>query len=578
METMNKYRPYLWGVAIGFVCTVVVTWSILMHLGQPYGLAHGDAFIHQFILQHYMDVVFHGTWRSITTLPMFYGYPNSLFFADHDLMFAVLILPFYLITHNIITSFELLSVCMLWLSFVSMYVFVYWMTKRVWGSAIAAGIFVFASPVFIHFPDQLVLFSVLFIPMIFLFFERSLVRPTAISHILFFTALTCQILASLYYAVFLALILPIYAVIRMRQTNTRPGSWLTWGSMLGFVLFLSVAAWSAYTYMRAFPSGGRLASEAQIGILFSPLASDYLLPDTRSILGGLKPVLAGILPQVVRVDLAAEQYLWWGIVAAGVFILSFRLNKRTWKDRWTAWIIMVVVTCIYSFGPHIHLTQTMTIPNVYTLLTRVAPIFSYPRVPSRISIFTIFFVAAIVGCSWGEIEKSIRERRIWMLRLAVIVLLLLEYGIWSTDFTVIDRQTMQLFKTLRMQRNIHVIVDLPAANDLFPSAPGRGMDDDGRYLLWAIFHGKTLLEGNSGIVPPTYFQRMDMLSVNFPTQQKLEQLRVWGVDGILVHTGEYPTPSMAQLTVKGLDSLGVPRIAETPTLILYNLGKWGNPL
>src|SRR3989344_9303894 len=102
---------------ISSLLVIIFLGQYLINITKPLGLLHGDAFLVNFILKHWMEVLFSGDWSSFTTLPMFYGFHDSLFFTDHHFMHAVLALPFYLLTRNIITTSNLLIVTTILVSF-----------------------------------------------------------------------------------------------------------------------------------------------------------------------------------------------------------------------------------------------------------------------------------------------------------------------------------------------------------------------------------------------------------------------------------------------------------------------------
>lgn len=69
-------------------------------------------------------------------------------------------------------------------------------------------------------------------------------------------------------------------------------------------------------------------------------------------------------------------------------------------------------------------------------------------------------------------------------------------------------------------------------------------------------------------------KRALVLSVNFPTEEKLNLLRKWGVDAIVLHRDEFPKPQEYDRIKKSLITLGIPLVRSTDTLSLFDLAKW----
>jgi hypothetical protein len=95
----------------------------------------------------------------LSTLPMFYGFQNSLFFSDHHFIHAVIALPLFLMTKDIIITSNLLIISTLLMSLTAMYTLCYFFTKHVLPSVLGAIVFVLNPFILARFPDQLILLS-----------------------------------------------------------------------------------------------------------------------------------------------------------------------------------------------------------------------------------------------------------------------------------------------------------------------------------------------------------------------------------------------------------------------------------
>lgn len=386
--------------------------SLVFNIDKPLSLLHGDAFLVNFILKHWMDVIYSGRWGSLATLPMFYGFTGSLFYTDHHLIQVLVALPFFIATKNIITTSNLVIVTTVVLSLVSMYLFTWYMTSNKIASVLASIVFVLNPFIMARFPDQLILFSLQWISLIFLFFERSLKKPTNANLFFFFFFLSIQLLSSLYYSVFLTAILPLYAGIRLVQEKPVFGKFLGIGAALGFTLFTVTSALSAWFYYGVFskyPIGRTLEGT----VVYSARVSDWFFTSEFNLLyGGLKEKFEQLFPNVVRRGIYSEQNLFWGVVPIVLFVISFRLlRKSLYKKLWAASLVVLVVSLLLSLGPEIILSDRLQFPGPYRLLYFINPLFHFLRTPARFGVFTFFFLSLIIGLTWTEVEKNLGTGR-----------------------------------------------------------------------------------------------------------------------------------------------------------------------
>lgn len=172
-------NAYFFGLGASLLITTLVTGSLIINAGSPLSVTRGDAFLVNFILKHWLRVITSGDWGSLTTLPMLFGFKDSLFFTDHHFIQAIMALPLYLLTKNVIITSNLLIVFTMFFSSFSMYLFAFHLTKKVLPGILASIIFVFNPFIMARFPDQLILFSLQWIPLIFLSWEK-LIKSTTI--------------------------------------------------------------------------------------------------------------------------------------------------------------------------------------------------------------------------------------------------------------------------------------------------------------------------------------------------------------------------------------------------------------
>ena len=103
---MKKFRfRIVWqGLVVSSILSLIFLHNFALNLHQAIEFSHGDAFHVSFTLKHFMNAALSGNWSEITTVPMFYGFKDSLFFSEAFIMQAIMALPIFLLTKNIILN------------------------------------------------------------------------------------------------------------------------------------------------------------------------------------------------------------------------------------------------------------------------------------------------------------------------------------------------------------------------------------------------------------------------------------------------------------------------------------------
>ena len=121
---------YIQGILFSLVFTFIFIYSVFLNITIPINEVHSDTFHVTLTLKHYMDTIFNNDWKNILTVPMFYGFKNSLLFSELFIMEAIFSLPIYAIFKDIIITYNLLVIFTIAFSFFSMFVFVKYSTKK----------------------------------------------------------------------------------------------------------------------------------------------------------------------------------------------------------------------------------------------------------------------------------------------------------------------------------------------------------------------------------------------------------------------------------------------------------------
>lgn len=546
---MNRLGPFYLGIIL---CCLIVTLffsSVLFNLAKPLDLNHWDAFVPIFILKHYMHVASSGNWNEFQTSDMFYGFKNSQFYSDSFITQAFFTAPLYWLTKNILITFNLVSFLTILFSFVAMYIFVWFLTRKVLVGILAAVIFTLNPFAMSHFPDRPQLYSLEWIPLIFLFFERSLKNPTNKNTLFLFCFLSAQLLSSFYYSAFLTVIFPVYALVRVRQTETHLPKFVNLGTVLGLMIFGAIG-WGLFsTYGQIFDKVPDVFQYAASGAA-APL--DFFLTTSNNFLYG------GLREKIMSFGFEWEHSLFLGIVPSVLLFFSFKILRSSPKRKlWQLYLILLLVSFLIALGPKVG--------GLYSLIYHINPLFHNIRLPSRMGVFIFFFLSLILALTM--------EKRRNLTILLITLLILLEYLIKPVQFMDIRPQIREAYSFLNSQNQIKVILEYPISNTLPENHPdARLIALDTHYLLYgAILHQKKLLNGFGSYFPLEYLKRAKMLSINFPNPLALKDLKSWGVDGIILHKEEFPNPERFNNVKKGLTALKVPLIYSSDDIAIFDL-------
>lgn len=561
-------------ILFGAILTLIFNYSLVLNSNKPLDPGHADAFFTISILKHYFDTAKSGNWSNLPDMPMFYGFKNTLFYSDNHFIQAVIAAPIYLFSRNIILTFNTLALLTLFLSYLSMYLLSFLWTKNVWASILAGIIFAFNPFIYANlaFPDSLNLYSFQFYPLIFFFLEKTLRNPKGSSSFWLFFFLACQQISSLYYASFLLIFLPIYFFVRIRQLRLKLQKLFNKWAILGALIFILVTMTQAYIYLQIIP-GQSINRDLITAEGYSARPIDYLLTGSNNLIyGNLKSKLLSM--SSASFVFASGNGLFLGVIPIVLLILSFRLVKGSQRPiLWLFWGLLVLAV-VLSFGPKIHLIKGLALPGPYRLIYEI-PIFKFLRIISRFGFVVIFFASLICALT---IESLLKEKTFTRKILVTVIIFLvsIEYLNKPLDFQTFTPQDISFYQKLQIDLRIKVILDYPIGNNLDDRIEGsRPVYLDGFYLLLAsTLHNKILFNGYNGFIPTEYYQRTEILSVNFPTVNKLEQLKKWGVDAIVLHKDQFQDPHQFETIKTRLGVLGLQVRSDSDHEALYTLYDW----
>jgi hypothetical protein len=209
-------------------------------------------------------------------------------------------------------------------------------------------------------------------------------------------------------------------------------------------------------------------------------------------------------------------------VAALLLTAAALARGRHWRDgRFRMVLAMTLGGALMSF---------MARWDGYAWLYEHVRMLQGIRAPSRAVVLALVGVALLAGYGVREIETRWGRRRGWGLVAALLVVLVnAEASRAPLDFPTYEG-IPRVYDVLRGEKHA-VIVELPLWSYRVASA-------NAPYLLNSTRHFRPMLNGYSGIIPPSYHRSVEAVD-GFPGPASLAALHALGVTHVVVHVGDF---------------------------------------
>lgn len=484
--------------------TAVMTWPQAAHMTSG-ALDHQDVFFNMWRFAWFA--------HALATSPahildgnIFYPERRTLTFSDampvESLVAAPLLwsgLPPVLV-HNVMLLGGIV------LSAVGIFV----LARRLTGSGaagITAGIiFAFAPYRFEHYM-HMELQWIVWTPWAFWALHRAIDTGERCYGLLAGASVALQMLSSVYYGIFLALVLGLSALLLLAGARDRRQRALT-SLLLGAVVATAISAAYALPYLATRKQMGGRPQEQIVD--FSAKPSSYLVATAGNYLYGAKTDRRG----------RPERRLFPGVLPCLLAVFGL-LAARPSREA-IVYVIALVAAFEMSLGFYGY---------SYRFLYEHVSAFEGLRAPARLGIFVVFFLGLLAAYGHAALERALALR--WCAAAAVVIaaVLLLEYWVAPLPLTAYSNNAPPLYAWLA-QLPHGVVLELPVPRP--DTLPG----DEARYSYMSTFHWMPLLNGYSGFYPDSYIARISSLR-HFPSDESVARLKREGLRYIIVHTASY---------------------------------------
>jgi hypothetical protein len=482
----------------------------------------------------------------------FYPHRYSLLFSDLLLPQSIIFLPFYLLTKNLILSFNLVFILTFILNYIS--TFLFW--KQIFKKSVLAffGSILFIFSPFFHIEYshfQMMSYWPFFFSFYFLY--RAQVDNKYLFWILSGVFLSIQFTASVYLSVYLITVILIYALFSFTGFKNLKKIFIGFGFIFLAFLLLSGVFIKGYFDMRNEHNIKRDLGEY---ITYSAHLSDYIFSSS----------INSIVHKSALLNKwnSFDKNGWGGhasfggflLFAAGLIGLFMIVRERKAMsivlqlDRQKGFFISVMlVGLLFSLGPRINFNGTYAhIPTPYSLILKYVPLFEATRVPARWSF--LFFLGFTFFALLGLDKISQSKSRNFIL-LGFFVIFVLEYlpfnikasvGSYSDDRDLILKQLCENEK--------QVVLELPATHLNAENNIADGLSYITAVQLASTVHGCYLINGYSGYDMPSIFElseRMDQSIDQNNTEQFIYELKQRNINIVKFNPDNFPPTRQGNL-------------------------------
>jgi hypothetical protein len=563
-------RGLAWPPLVYLILAIALTWPLAARLGvslPSLGDPQQQAWILAWNAHALLTDPAH-VWQA----PIFYPYPDTLAYHDHLLIVSIVSAPLIWATGNPILAANVLLLLSFALTGWAVYSLALELSGQRWAAYVAGAAFAFCTFRISHLP-HLNLLQTMWMPWALLYLRR-LLQPTTAGGSRARNALCFGLFAGLqaanvlYYAFFALALLGGYVLLWAasalwrwaRRRERLP--WATAGYVLlggGLAALISVPF--MLPYLRLYQSLGIMRSVRELDNWSAPLTAYLAVAPTNLLYGDLggpfenagpevslfPGFLVAALALVALLRWRGREPLFWGLVAAGAFVLSLGTGVRLVRNE-----------------------PPLPIPLPYPILYARLPGFGSMRVPARWGMLAELALVVLAAVALAMLLVRLdRRRRALAGGVALAIVLVEQIGVpVPTTDPALFQQAPPVYRWLGApeQRDIRVVLELPVGK--IPR--GDELQRIMRRHFFEMYHWKALPVAYGALIP---FGTTDLMAQvqRLPDDATLRYLQIVGVDTLIIHRSEYDTAALQRLLAAFEASPQLRRRAEVGDAGVYTL-------
>jgi hypothetical protein len=493
--------------------TAVMTWPQVMHLGSR-ATPHQDVYFNMWRLRWWAHVLLTDTrWFDAN---IFFPERQTLALSDAMFVEGVLMAPLTWIGLNPVLVHNLALLGALTLSGAAIFALVRYLTGSRGAGLVAGIVFSFAPYRFEHYMHMELQWA-MWAPLAFLAAHRAYDTGRVRYGLAAGACVALQMLSSIYYGMFLALLLGLATLLLFPQDRRAPAAPAARAMAAGAILAAVVCALYAGPYVRAHDKvGDRPVAELS---MFRATAASYTAATAGNWLYGSTASRGG-----------AERHLFPGLTPLLLAMIGLLLQVP--GRRAIVYLLLLAAAFEMSFGLRGY---------IYSALYEFVAPFRGLRASARLGLFVLLFLGVLAGYGYAALAAA-RPRPVRLAVLAACVLALLAEYRTSVALVPFTTEEPAIYRFLAKQpRGVVAEFPTPRVNGL----PGA----DPEYAYLSTFHWFPMVNGYSGYYPSSYLDRIDRLR-DFPSGRALNQLRRDTVQYVLLHSAPYSPTELNEIRAR----------------------------
>jgi hypothetical protein len=533
-------------VAALVIVTLIVTWPLGAQLDRSIPGDYGDPVFVTWVMGWVSDHLTRASFKDFWTANIFFPERGTLAFSEHFIAQSLTALPVYWSTGNLILTYNVAFL----LTFVLTGLGAFLLARALTGSDVAGFVAAFVAAFneyrLVYEVGHLQTLSIQFFPFALYALHRYFASDRRRHLAAAVAYLVLLNLSSVYYMAYCAPFIVLFVLSEAVRTGRwRQGRvWLELWATAAAALVLTMPFLLPYMDVQQRLGVRRTLEEM---VLFSARLDHY-----RAALPGMAAAVAAAAFAVV----------------AGVFD-----RQRRWA---TCMLVVFLVLAVWlSFGPVVRLgEQQLAWPSLYAWLSAYAPGYNALRVPARFASLFFLFLALLAAVGVSIIERRWRLVGHVVAGLVIVVFLLrgtpdaiaLNVVIPSPGLTTPPpayltpvRRLPAIYQAVEGLRPGAILAELPFGDAWY----------DLRYMFFAATHRRRLLNGYSGVFPPSFLARQRVLARPLLDPGASAQA-IGGATHVIVHSRAWQDDTGARVG-SWLEAYGATRLAESDGAVLYEL-------
>ncbi|HET7697258.1 MAG TPA: hypothetical protein VFK57_16210 [Vicinamibacterales bacterium] len=493
--------------------TAVMTWPQVLHLASR-ATPHQDVYFNMWRLRWFAHAL--ATEARLFDANIFFPERRTLALSDAMFVEGLLMAPLTWLGLNPVLVHNLALLGAITLSGAAIFALVRYLTGSRGAGVIAGLVFCFAPYRFEHYMHMELQWA-MWAPLAFLALHRAYDTGRWRHGLAAGACVALQMLSSIYYGMFLAVLLGIAAVLLFPRDRRAPARAVTRVMIAGAIVAAIASGLYARPYVRNHEKvGDRPIAEVS---MFRATAASYTSATSGNWLYGSTAYRGG-----------PERHLFPGLTP--LFLAMIGLLLQPPGRRAIVYLLLLVAAFEMSFGLRGYL---------YSFLYEYGPPFRGLRASARLALFVLLFLGVLAGYGYAALAANrSRAQRIALFALLTAAVLA-EYRT-SLVLAEFPNEAPPIYRILSRQPR-GVVAEFPVPG--LRSLPGA----DAEYAYLSTFHWFPIVNGYSGYYPPSYLERIERLA-DFPSERALRQLKLDTVQYVIVHAAQYKPTDLNEIRAR----------------------------